>query len=459
MMQDIKNIYNIYFVGIGGIGMSAIARYFKSIGKNVAGYDKVAKPLTSELEKEGIIIHFEDDIKNIPAAFLKKEHTLVIYTPAIPKEHKELNYFISNGFEIKKRSEVLGLLTKANYSLAVAGTHGKTTISTMLAHLLRQSRIGGNAFLGGISKNYKTNFLVDPESKYMVVEADEFDRSFLQLYPKMAVITAVDADHLDIYNNRENVVESFRQFANQIEKGGILLIKKGIDFTPPQRDDVKVYTYSIKEPADFTAQNIRLENGLYRFDFIGAIEKIENLKLGIPGLLNVENAVAAIAMALLAGVKDDEIFNSLDKFKGIQRRFDIQVNTKDFIYIDDYAHHPEELKAAITSAKQLFKNKKITGVFQPHLYSRTNDFAAEFAQSLDLLDEVILLDIYPAREEPIPGVTSEIIFKNIKNKHKTLCTKGELLDVLKAKKPKVLMTMGAGDIDEFVEPIKSLFTK
>lgn len=458
-MQDIKNIYNIYFVGIGGIGMSAIARYFKSIGKNVAGYDKVAKPLTAELEKEGIKIHFEDDIKNIPAEFLKKENTLIIYTPAIPKDHKELNYFISNGFDIKKRSEVLGMLTKANFSLAVSGTHGKTTISTMLAHLLRQSRIGGNAFLGGISKNYKTNFLIDPESNYMVVEADEFDRSFLHLYPKMAVISAVDADHLDIYDNRENVVESFRQFANQIEKGGVLLIKKGIDFTPPQRDDIKVYTYSIKEPADFTAQNIRLENGLYRFDFVGAIEKIENLKLGIPGLLNVENAVAAIAMALLAGVKDDEIFNSLDKFKGIQRRFDVQINTDDFIYIDDYAHHPEELKAAITSAKHLFKNKKITGIFQPHLYSRTKDFALEFAQSLDLLDEIILLDIYPAREEPIPGVTSDIIFKNIKNKHKTLCTKSELLTILKSKKPTVLMTMGAGDIDEFVEPIKKLFLK
>jgi UDP-N-acetylmuramate--alanine ligase len=255
------------------------------------------------------------------------------------------------------------------------------------------------------------------------------------------------------------VIESFRQFVNQIDRGGILLVKKGIDFTPPQRDDIKVYTYSIKEPADFTAQNIRLENGLYKFDFIGSIEKIENLKLGVPGLLNVENAVAAIAMALLAGVKDDEIFNSLSKFKGIQRRFDIHINTDKIIYIDDYAHHPEELKAAISSAKQLFNGKKITGVFQPHLYSRTKDFAVEFAQSLDLLDEVILLDIYPAREEPIPGVTSEIIFKNIKNKQKTLCSKGDLLNILSSKNPRVLMTMGAGDIDEFVEPIKSLYLK
>ncbi|MGE0088324.1 MAG: UDP-N-acetylmuramate--L-alanine ligase [Bacteroidales bacterium] len=459
MMQDIKNLYNLYFVGIGGIGMSAIARYFKSLDKNVAGYDKASKPLTTELEKEGIKIHFEDDVKLIPTEFLKKENTLIIYTPAIPKDHKELNYFISNGFEVLKRSEVLGLLTKENFSLAVSGTHGKTTISTMLAHFLRQSRIGVNAFLGGISKNYKTNLLIDPESQYMVVEADEFDRSFLQLYPKMAVISAVDADHLDIYNNRDKVVESFCQFANQIDKGGVLLIKKGIDFTPPQRDDIKVYTYSIKEPADFMAQNIRLENGLYKFDFIGSIEKIENLKLGVPGLLNVENAVAAIAMALMAGVKDDEIFNSISKFTGIQRRFDIHINTDKFIYIDDYAHHPEELKAAISSAKQLFKGKKITGVFQPHLYSRTKDFAVEFAQSLDLLDEVILLDIYPAREEPIPGVTSEIIFKNIKNKHKTLCRKDDLLSILSSKKPLVLMTMGAGDIDEFVEPIKSLFLK
>lgn len=459
MMQDIKNIYNIYFVGIGGIGMSAIARYFKMMGKNVAGYDKVSKPLTNDLEKEGIKIHFDDDVKNIPSEFLNKEHTLVVYTPAVPKDHKELNYFMANGFEIKKRSEVLGMLTKANFSLAVSGTHGKTTISTMLAHLLKQSRIGGNAFLGGISKNYKTNLLVDPESKYMVVEADEFDRSFLQLYPKMAVISAVDADHLDIYGNRENVVESFKQFVNQIEAGGTLLIKKGIDFVPPAREDIKVYTYSITESADFYAKNIKLDKGFYTFDFVSAIEKIDNLKLGVPGLLNVENAVAAISLALLAGVKDDEVFNSLGKFKGIQRRFDIQVNTDDFIYIDDYAHHPEELKAAILSAKQLFKNKKITGIFQPHLFTRTRDFAVGFAQSLDLLDEIILLDIYPAREEPIPGVTSEIIFKNIKNKHKTLCIKGELLNLLKAKKPKVLMTMGAGDIDEFVEPIAKMFSK
>ena len=329
----------------------------------------------------------------------------------------------------------------------------------MLAHLLKQSRIGGNAFLGGISKNYKTNFLIDPESKYMVIEADEFDRSFLQLYPKIAVISAVDADHLDIYDNRDNVVESFRQFTNQIASGGTLLIKKGIDFLPAQRDDIKIYTYSIKENADFTAQNIRLENGLYIFDFVGPIEKIDNLKLGIPGLLNVENAVAAITMALLAGVKDDEIFNSLGRFKGIQRRFDIQINSDKIVYIDDYAHHPEELKAAIMSAKQLFKHKKITGVFQPHLFTRTRDFACEFAKSLDLLDEVILLNIYPAREEPIEGVTSEIIFKNIKNKNKTLCSKSELLNVLSSKKPKVLITMGAGDIDEFVEPIKSMYLK
>ncbi|OFX84955.1 MAG: UDP-N-acetylmuramate--L-alanine ligase [Bacteroidetes bacterium GWF2_33_16] len=458
-MQDIKNIYNVYFVGVGGIGMSAIARYFKSLGKNVAGYDKVSKPLTSDLLNEGIKIHFEDDIKNIPLEFLKKENTLIVYTPAIPKDNKELNYFLSNGFEVKKRSEVLGILTKSNYSLAVAGTHGKTTISTMLAHLLKQSRIGGNAFLGGISKNYKTNFLIDPESKYMVIEADEFDRSFLQLYPKIAVISAVDADHLDIYDNRDNVVESFRQFTNQIASGGTLLIKKGIDFLPAQRDDIKIYTYSIKENADFTAQNIRLENGLYIFDFVGPIEKIDNLKLGIPGLLNVENAVAAITMALLAGVKDDEIFNSLGRFKGIQRRFDIQINSDKIVYIDDYAHHPEELKAAIMSAKQLFKHKKITGVFQPHLFTRTRDFACEFAKSLDLLDEVILLNIYPAREEPIEGVTSEIIFKNIKNKNKTLCSKSELLNVLSSKKPKVLITMGAGDIDEFVEPIKSMYLK
>jgi UDP-N-acetylmuramate--alanine ligase len=455
--MNIKDIHNVYFLGIGGIGMSALARYFKTLGKNVAGYDRVSKPLTAELINEGIDIHFDDNIDKIPYDFRDNVYTLVVYTPAIPKELDELNFFRANGFSIKKRSEVLGMISREKRCIAVAGTHGKTTITTMIAHLMRQSRMGCNAFLGGISKNYKTNYLVDKESKYVVVEADEFDRSFLKLNPQEAIITAVDADHLDIYFDEFDLKDAFKQFIEQINPGGKLVIKSSLDFAIPPRDDIEVYTYSLNDNADFKAENIRIENGLYVFDFIGIKGKIKNLTLGLPGLLNVENAIAAIAMASLSGVHNDEIFNSLSKFSGIQRRFDYQVQRDDFVYIDDYAHHPEELKASINSARELFKDKKITGIFQPHLYTRTRDFASGFAESLELLDEIILLDIYPAREEPIPGVTSEIILDKIKNKNKTWCKKEDLLSILKNKELEVLMTLGAGDIDQFVEPIKEMF--
>jgi len=455
--MNLDTIHNVYFLGAGGIGMSAIARYFNTLGKRVAGYDKVSKQLTDELINEGIDIHFDDHIANIPEEFKNKENTLIIYTPAIPAGHEELNYFKDNGFDIKKRSEVLGMLSREKRCLAVAGTHGKTTITTMLAHFMRQSRIGCNAFLGGISKNYDTNYLFDKESKYVVVEADEFDRSFLKLNPQKAVITAVDADHLDIYSDALDLKNTFKQFVRQINSGGKLLIKAGLDFIIPQRDDIEIYTYSLEGNSDFRAENIRIEDGLYVFDFIGIKGTIFNLKLGLPGLLNVENVIAAIGIATLSGVHNDEIFNSISKFKGIKRRFDYQVNQKDFVYIDDYAHHPEELKASICSAKELFKDKKITGIFQPHLYTRTRDFVDEFAESLDLLDEIILLDIYPAREEPIPGITSEVIFRKIKNKNKKLSTKNDVLEILRNKKPEILMTLGAGDIDELVEPIKNLF--
>ncbi|MDA3952068.1 MAG: UDP-N-acetylmuramate--L-alanine ligase [Bacteroidales bacterium] len=457
--MDIKTIHNVYFLGVGGIGMSAIARYFNTLGKNVAGYDKVSKPLTDELISEGIEIHFEDDVSNIPASFKDKPHTLVVYTPAIPKNHKELNYFIQEGFKIKKRSEVLGMLSREKQCIAVAGTHGKTTITTMIAHLMRKSRMGCNAFLGGISTNYNTNFLVDSESKYVVVEADEFDRSFLQLNPQKAIISSVDADHLDIFSDENDLKEAFKKFINQINPGGTLIIKENLVFDIPERSDIEIYTYSLNKNSDFKAENIHVENGLYVFDFVGVKGRINNLKLGLPGLLNVDNAIAAIAMATLAGVHNDEIFNSLKKFKGIQRRFDYQIQRNDFVYIDDYAHHPEELKASIHSAKELFSDKKITGIFQPHLYTRTRDFSKGFAESLELLDEIILLDIYPAREKSIPGITSEIIFNKISNKNKILCKKTELLDVLKNRKPEVLMTFGAGDIDELVEPIKKLYKK
>jgi len=459
MKVDIKTIHNVYFLGVGGIGMSAIARYFNTLGINVAGYDKVSKPLTDDLINEGINIHFSDDIINIPEEFKNKHNTLVVYTPAMPKNHKELNYFIKEGFSIKKRSEVLGMLSREKKCIAVAGTHGKTTITTMIAHLMRKSRMGCNAFLGGISKNYKTNFLADKDSKYVIVEADEFDRSFLQLNPQKAIISSVDADHLDIYSDENDLKSAFKQFVNQINSGGKLLVKAELDFEIPERDDIEVYTYSLDKESDFRAENIRIENGLYVFDFIGLKGRINNLKLGLPGLMNVENAIAAIGIATMSGVHNDEIFNSLKKFKGIQRRFDYQIQRDDFVYIDDYAHHPEELKASIGSAKELFEGKRITGIFQPHLYTRTRDFVDGFAECLELLDEIILLDIYPAREEPIPGVRSEIIFNKIKNQNKTLCTKAELMEILKDRKPEVLMTLGAGDIDEFIEPIKKLYNK
>ncbi len=456
--MNIEDIHNVYFIGIGGIGMSAIARYFNTLGKNVAGYDKVSRPLTDQLIKEGIDIHFDDNIDDIPYDFRDNVTTVVVYTPAIPNDNNELNFFRANGFAIKKRSEVLGMISKEKKCLAVAGTHGKTTVTTILSHLMRQSRMGCNAFLGGISKNYNTNYLVDKESKYMVVEADEFDRSFLQLSPQKAIITAVDADHLDIYSGSDDIKETFKKFVSRINSGGKLIIKNGLEFKLPERNDIDIYTYSINEDTDFRAINIRIENGLYLFDFVGVKGKIENLVLGLPGLINVENAVAAIAMATLSGVHNDEIYNSIRKFKGIQRRFDYQIHRDDFVYIDDYAHHPEELKASINSIRELFKAKKLTGIFQPHLYTRTRDFADEFAKSLELLDEIILLDIYPAREKPIEGVNSGIIFNKITNPNKIQCTKKELINILKTKKPEVLVTLGAGDIDELVEPIKKLYT-
>lgn len=455
--MNIKEVHNVYFVGIGGIGMSAIARYFNTLGKNVAGYDKVSKPLTDELIKEGIDIHFDDHIDQIPYDYRDNVYTLVVYTPAVPEDLNILNFFRANGFAIKKRSEVLGMISQEKKCLAVSGTHGKTTITTILSYLMRQSRMGCNAFLGGISKNYNTNYLVDKDSKYVVVEADEFDRSFLQLSPQKTIITAVDADHLDVYSGSDDIKDTFKQFVNRINSGGKLIIKNGLDLELPERNDIEVYTYSLDQDTDFRAENIRIENGLYTFDFIGLKGRIENLKLGLPGLINVENAIAAIGIATLSGVHNDEIFNALEKFKGIERRFDYQIHRDDFVYIDDYAHHPEELKASISSVKELFKGKKITGVFQPHLYTRTRDFADGFAKSLDLLDEIILLDIYPAREKPIEGVTSEIIFSKIKNQNKIQCSKAELLDILKSRNPEVLVTLGAGDIDELVEPIKQLY--
>ncbi len=456
-MVNIDRIQNVYFLGIGGIGMSAIARYFNFVGKNVSGYDKVSRPITDRIQQEGITVNFNDNIESIPNTFKNKENTLVIITPAISASNNQLKYFIQQDFTIKKRSEVLGLIANSKNCVAIAGTHGKTTITTMVSYFMQQSRIGCNAFLGGISKNFNTNLIVNTDSKIIVAEADEFDRSFLHLQPQSAIISAIDADHLDVYKNKKAVFDAFKQFINQIKPNGTLIINSKINSDIINRDDINVYTYSLNDDSDFKAKNIKIDNGLYQFDFVGKNVIISDLKLGLPGRINVENAVAAIAMAYLKGTHQDEIYNAVPKFKGIERRFDYQINRKDFVYIDDYAHHPEELKAAITSVKELFKNKKITGIFQPHLYSRTRDFAHEFAQSLDLLNEIILLDIYPAREEPIPGVTSEIIFDKIKKTNKVLCTKNNVIEILRERNPEVLITLGAGDIDELVQPIKRMF--
>jgi len=455
-MVNLRRIHNIYFLGVGGIGMSAIARYYNALGKRVGGYDKVSRTITDKLQSEGITVNFTDNVESIPGHFKNKDNTLVVITPAIPTLNHQLNYFIDQGFFIKKRSEVLGIIANSKNCIAIAGTHGKTTITTMVSYFMQQSRIGCNAFLGGVSKNFDTNLAVNPDSDMMVVEADEFDRSFLHLQPQSAIISAIDADHLDIYKSKNFVNEAFEQFIQQIKPNGILIIKSGID-VEIKRDDIHVYTYSLNNNADFKAENIRIDNGLYVFDFVSKHIKIRNLKLGLPGRINVENAVAAIAMAYLNGAHQDEIYNAVPKFKGIERRFDYQIHRKDFVYIDDYAHHPEELNAVILSVKELFKDKKVTGIFQPHLYSRTRDFADEFAQSLDLLDEIILLDIYPAREESIPEITSEIIFNKIKKSNKILCTKNNVLEILKERNPEVLITLGAGDIDEIVQPIKKMF--
>ncbi len=448
----------IYFVGIGGIGMSNLARYFMSQGKSVAGYDRVETPLTKTLVAEGAQIHYEDYTKLIPAEFLDKEKTLVVYTPAVPASHSELQYFRQNGFTMMKRAQVLGEITKTSDAICVAGTHGKTTVSSMTAHLLRQSSVDCNAFLGGILKNYGTNLLLSDKSNITVAEADEYDRSFHWLHPWIAVITSADPDHLDIYGTPEAYRESFEYFTSLIRHDGQLIIKKGAPVTPRIDNSVTVYTYSELE-GDFHAENIRIGGGEIVFDFVSPDTKITDIHLGVPVKVNIENAVAAIGAASLSGVTHDEIRAAMKTFGGAKRRFDFQLKTPKIVFIDDYAHHPNELTASIQSIKQLYPEKKVTGVFQPHLYTRTRDFVDEFAQSLSLLDDVVLLDIYPAREEPIPGITSEVVFDKITLKEKTLLKKAELLEFLKNKELEVLVTLGAGDIEHLLPDIKQLLEK
>lgn len=452
--MNFNNIHTVYLLGIGGIGMSALARYFNAMGKDVCGYDKTETTLTQELISEGIEIHFEENLNKIKG---DKEDTLVIYTPAVPKEHKEYQYFLSNGFTVKKRSEVLGEITRNSFTIAVAGTHGKTTTSSIVAHLLTQSKKGCNAFLGGITQNYNSNLLLNPGSNITVVEADEYDRSFLTLFPDVAIVTSMDADHLDIYGDKKSIEESFILFTKQVKNGGKLIYKKGLPL--PDEITSDAYSYSAATGADFYAENIRVEKGKFVFDFKSKIEHVDNVKLITPGRHNVENSVAALAAAQLAGASADELKSAIENFKGVKRRFEFHIGENNLVFIDDYAHHPEELKACISAIKELYPSRKVSGIFQPHLYSRTRDFVDEFASSLDLLDECILLNIYPARELPIKGVTSQIIMDKMRLKNKFLLSKEELLDFVSKSDFQVLLTMGAGDIDMLVEPIKNTLEK
>ena len=451
--MNIETIKSVYFVGAGGIGMSALVRYFLSKGKLVAGYDRTPSPLTECLIAEGAQIHYEENIDLIPEACKEKETTLVVLTPAVPQEHAELTYFRENGFEIQKRAQVLGTITRSSKGLCVAGTHGKTTTSTMAAHLLQQSHVGCTAFLGGISKNYGTNLLLSPTSPYTVIEADEFDRSFHWLSPYMSVITSSDADHLDIYGTEQAYLESFEHYTTLIQPGGALIIRKGISLQPKVQPGVKVYTYS-RDEGDFHAENIRIGNGEIFIDLVTPDIRIDNIQLGVPVSINIENGVAAMALALLNGATPEEVKQGMASFRGVDRRFDFKLKTDRIVFLSDYAHHPSEIKQSVLSMRELYHDKKITAIFQPHLYSRTRDFYKDFADSLSLLDEVILTDIYPAREQPIPGVSSELILDNLRSGiTKSICPKENIVDVLKDKEIEVLITLGAGDIDNYASDI------
>ena len=448
--MELKDIKSVYFVGAGGIGMSAIARYFLHIGVVVAGYDKTPSALTKELEKEGMDIHYEENVALIPAACKDASSTLVIYTPAIPQEHQELVYFHENGFTIEKRAQVLGTLTRSHKGLCVAGTHGKTTTSTMCAHIMHQSHVDCNAFLGGISKNYGTNYILSDKSDYVVIEADEFDRSFHWLRPWMSVITATDPDHLDIYGTKEAYLESFRHYTELIQPSGALIIHKNLEMKQHVQDGVKIYEYSLNE-GDFHAENIKIDNGEITFDFISPVESISNVELGQPVPINIENAVAAMAMAQLNGCTAEEIKEGIKTYEGVERRFDYKIKDDKHVFLSDYAHHPKEIYQSAKSIRELYKNRKITAIFQPHLYTRTRDFYKDFADSLSILDEVILCDIYPAREAPIPGVTSELIYKNLKpGVEKSMIHKEDVLDLVKKRDFDVLIVLGAGDLDNLV---------
>lgn len=454
--MELKDIKAVYFIGAGGIGMSAIARYFIHRGVVVAGYDRTPSALTKQLEKEGMLIHYDENVDEIPHACRDKATCLVVYTPAIPAAHKELTWFRDNGFEVQKRAQVLGILTRTHKGLCVAGTHGKTTTSTMCAHIMHQSHVDCNAFLGGISKNYGTNYILSDSSDYVVIEADEFDRSFHWLRPWMTVITATDPDHLDIYGTKEAYLESFRHYTELIQPGGALIIHTDLEMQPNVQEGVKTYTYS-RDKGDFHAENIKIENGEITFDFISPKGNITGVKLGQPVPINIENGVAAMALAQLNGCTAEEIKYGIETYHGVERRFDFKIRNDKHVLLSDYGHHPKEILQSAKSLRELYPNRKITAMFQPHLYTRTRDFYKDFAEALSHFDEVILTEIYPAREQPIPGVTSQLIYDNLKPEvEKSLIKKDEVLDLVKSRDFDVLVILGAGDLDNMTPQIEKI---
>lgn len=456
MTHHIDDILNVYFLGAGGIGMSALERYFLACGKAVAGYDRTETPLTRALSAEGAQLHYEDNPELIPAGFRDAASTLVVLTPAIPADHKEWEWFRQRGFVIKKRAEVLGLLTRSMKGLCVAGTHGKTTTTAMTAHLLHQSHVGCNAFLGGITKNYGTNYLFSKESPYVVIEADEYDRSFHHLRPFASVITSTDADHLDIYGTEEAYIEAFRHYSTLIQPGGALIVHTGLKLKPEPGEDVRLYSYG-RADGDFHAESLRIGGGRIVFDLVSPIENVSDVELGVPVSVNIENGIAAMALAQLAGAKPDELRAAMATFGGVDRRFDFKIKRDDLVFLSDYAHHPEEIRQSILSVREVFAGRRLTAIFQPHLFTRTRDFYREFADSLSLLDEVILVDIYPAREKPLPGVTSQLIYDNLRpDMKRRLVQKEELPAIVHNERFDVLIVLGAGDVDDYVPELTQI---
>ena len=443
--MNLNHIHSVYFIGIGGIGMSALARYFNANGKQVAGYDKTQTEITNSLEALGIRIHFEDNVESIKSAFLDKEKTLVVYTPAVPKGHSELNYFLTHNFQILKRSKVLGMITENTFCLAVAGTHGKTTTTSILGHLMNACDVPLTAFLGGISENYNSNLILNG-TEVSVVEADEFDRSFLTLSPDLACITSMDADHLDVYGDSSELIKSFEDFSKRIKPNGKLFVRNGLP--------LHGITYGIDDDSDYSVKNIKIENGTYVFDVKTPKTVLENLQFNLPGRHNLSNALIALAMAVEYGCPNRQLAKALASYKGVKRRFTYQIKTDDLVFVDDYAHHPEEINAVYQAVREMYPGKKVLAVFQPHLYSRTRDFIDDFAKSLSQFDELLLLEIYPARELPIEGVTSEWLLSKISNENKKLVSKSNLLTQIHKSDAQVILTIGAGDIGEEVKHIK-----